>query len=67
VPPERACRDSSILVGRALGRFCAEREQGWRVFAGVRDPAAVDLAGAEIIELDVTSAASVASVAELVR
>ena len=40
---------------------------GWRVFAGVRDAAGVEIANAEVIELDVASADSIAGALDVVR
>jgi NAD(P)-dependent dehydrogenase (short-subunit alcohol dehydrogenase family) len=56
---------ASTGIGRSAATYLAA--EGWRVFAGVRDPAGVDLDGAEVVELDVTSADSIASALERVR
>lgn len=63
---------SSVLITGAstgIGHSTATRlaGEGWRVFAGVRDPASAQLGGAEVVELDVTSADSIASALEHVR
>jgi len=55
---------STVLVtgaNRGLGRHFAQEllDRGARVYAGARDPAAVQLDGATAIELDITDAASV--------
>jgi NAD(P)-dependent dehydrogenase (short-subunit alcohol dehydrogenase family) len=57
---------SSVLITGAstgIGHSTATRlaEAGWRVFAGVRDTAGARLEGVEVVELDVTSADSIAS------
>ena len=63
---------SSVLITGAstgIGHSTATRlaEEGWRVFAGVRDTAGVQIAGVDLVELDVTSAQSIASALEHVR
>ena len=63
---------ASVLITGAstgIGQSTATRlaGEGWRVFAGVRDPASAQLEGVEVIELDVTSADSIASALEHVR
>jgi NAD(P)-dependent dehydrogenase (short-subunit alcohol dehydrogenase family) len=64
-------RQSVLITGAStgIGRATAERlaEAGWMVFAGMRDVADVP-AGAQAVELDVTSTESVESaVAEIAR
>jgi NAD(P)-dependent dehydrogenase (short-subunit alcohol dehydrogenase family) len=59
---------STVLVtgaGRGLGRHLARqlRDRGATVYAGARNPAAVDLPGVTPIALDVTDPASVAAAA----
>ena len=56
---------ASSGIGQSTATGLAEN--GWRVFAGVRDTAGAQLAGAEVVELDVTSADSIASALEHVR
>ncbi len=59
---------TALVTGanRGIGRAFAEalRERGARrVFAGVRDPSRLEVAGVEAVELDVTDAAQVAAAA----
>jgi NAD(P)-dependent dehydrogenase (short-subunit alcohol dehydrogenase family) len=63
---------SSVLITGAssgIGRSTATllAGEGWRVFAGVRDPASAQLGAAEVLELDVTSAESIAAALAHVR
>ncbi len=63
---------SSVLITGAstgIGHSTATRlaEAGLRVFAGVREPASARLEGVEVVELDVTSADSIAGALEHVR
>jgi NAD(P)-dependent dehydrogenase (short-subunit alcohol dehydrogenase family) len=63
---------SSVLITGAssgIGRSTAARlaGEGWRVFAGTREPAGAQLDGAEVMELDVTSADSIARALDVVR
>jgi NAD(P)-dependent dehydrogenase (short-subunit alcohol dehydrogenase family) len=62
---------SALITGASsgIGQSTATRlaGNGWRVFAGVRDPAGAQLGGAEVVELDVTSADSIARALEHVR
>ena len=63
---------ASVLITGAstgIGQSTAMRlaEQGWRVFAGVRDPAGVQVGGAEVVELDVTSSDSISRALAHVR
>src|SRR5579875_1385350 len=58
---------TALVTGanRGLGRHLAQqlRDRGARVYAGARNPAAVDLDGVTPIALDVTDPASVAAAA----
>jgi NAD(P)-dependent dehydrogenase (short-subunit alcohol dehydrogenase family) len=56
---------ASSGIGRSTATHLAE--EGWRVFAAMREPADAGLEGAEVIELDVTSADSISRALEVVR
>jgi NAD(P)-dependent dehydrogenase (short-subunit alcohol dehydrogenase family) len=60
---------TALVTGanRGLGRHLAREllAQGANVYAGARNPDAVDLPGAKVVALDITDPASVASAAEI--
>ena len=62
-------RSTALVTGanRGLGRHLAHEllARGATVYAGARNPDAVDLPGAKVVALDITDPASVASVAEI--
>src|SRR5271165_3308182 len=62
-------RSTALVTGanRGLGRHLAQEllARGATVYAGARNPDAVDLPGAKVVALDITDPASVASAAEI--
>ena len=62
-------RSTALVTGanRGLGRHLAHEllSRGATVYAGARNPDAVDLPGAKVVALDITDPASVASAAEI--
>ncbi len=62
-------RSTALVTGanRGLGRHLAREllSRGATVYAGARNPDAVDLPGAKVVALDITDPASVASAAEI--
>ena len=62
-------RSTALVTGanRGLGRHLANElvSRGATVYAGARNPDAVDLPGAKVVALDITDPASVASAVEI--